>query len=269
MSSPKKIQTVKGSPNYSLVFGFFTGVVAFFSISVVVTRMGVDWIQVVVFSVLSGFCLGAFVYRERSLVYRAEQSERRRLAEVGVINARLEFLYMKSVACLVEFDASTRIIDRVSLGLFDLLGYGAEADLKGRFLEDVLNTEVESLQSLVAQIKRGEMGVQQEILCKRPSGESVKLFISANYLPEEQKIEAAFCLHKEVWESQGLEQQTQSDLERFRKGMVRREERILELKGEVNELLSKVGQSGRYKVDDRSDDTLYAAKANQEKGLFF
>ena len=43
------------------------------------------------------------------------------------------------------------------------------------------------------------------------------------------------------------------DLERFKKGIVRREDRVLELKAQVNEILQQAGQPVRYQVDSNTD----------------
>ncbi len=250
-------QSVKASPDLSLVSGFFTGVFACVSVSLVAIRMGVDSIQTIVFSLLGGFCAGAFVYRERSLVSRVERAEWQRLHEVGAIDARLEHLYYKSLASLVEFDAGTRIIRRASLGFFDLLGLRADVSLSGQHLEDVLGIEASRLETLVEQMKRGEMSVREELTCKHSNGKSIRLLISGNYLSGQHMIEAVFCLA--AWQERDFLdlEQTQGDLERFRKGMVRREERILELKREVNELLAEAGDPVRYQVDQKSSDTRF------------
>ncbi|MDP4609700.1 MAG: hypothetical protein NWT02_00755 [Opitutales bacterium] len=89
--------------------------------------------------------------------------------------------------------------------------------------------------------------------------------MSAYYLEESDRVEAAFFVSNlKVDEFEEIEQ-ISDDLERFRKGMVRREERILELKAEVNELMAAAKESPRYRVDANSDDTKYSVKLERQK----
>ena len=53
--------------------------------------------------------------------------------------------------------------------------------------------------------------------------------------------------------------------ERFKKGIVRREGRVLELKGEVNQLLRQAGEPARYRVDSRTDDSRFVQQTLKTK----
>lgn len=216
---------------------------------------------------LVGIFVGAYVYRERALVRSLQAIEISYLDEASAHNARLEHLYMQSLACLVEFDANTLKIDRASIGFFDLLGVGSDVDLRGNNLEQVLGVETADLESMVGHISKGSRGLRQPIQCRRQDGKYIDLLMSAYYLEESDRIEAAFFVaNLEVEDSEDIEQ-ISGDLERFRKGMVRREERILELKSEVNELLVEAQESPRYRVDANSDDTKFSFKLErQNKG---
>ncbi|MGJ8649427.1 MAG: hypothetical protein ACSHX4_03610 [Opitutaceae bacterium] len=214
---------------------------------------------------LVGIFVGAYVYRERALVRSLQAIEKRYLDEASEHNARLEHLYMQSLACLVEFDASTLKIERASIGFFDLLGIGSGVDLRGDNLEQVLGVEAAGLESLVGHISKGSRGLRQAIQCRRPDGKQIDLLMSAYYLEESDRIEAAFFVSNPTVDVSEDIEQISGDLERFRKGMVRREERILELKAEVNELMAAAKESPRYRVDANSDDTKYSVKLERQK----
>ena len=78
-------------------------------------------------------------------------------------------------------------------------------------------------------------------------GFSTNAVISGQYFPDDHVIEAAFFVHPINNAERMADLGTaQKDLQRFRKGMFRRETRILELKEEVNEICREAGLPNRY-----------------------
>ena len=78
-------------------------------------------------------------------------------------------------------------------------------------------------------------------------GFSMNAVISGQYFQDDHVVEAAFF----VYPINNIERMAelgaaQKDLQRFRKGMSRRETRILELKEEVNEICREAGFPTRY-----------------------
>lgn len=269
MSPSQRSESVRSHQSASIMAAAFVAAVVAFLFWLVLPLFN-DADEGIIFAAsLVGIFVGAYVYRERALVRSLQAVEKMYTDEASANNARLEYLYMQSLACLVEFDASTLKIDRASIGFFDLLGIGSDVDLRGDNLEQVLGVETAGLESLVGHISKGSRGLRQAIQCRRPDGKQIDLLMSAYYLEESDRIEAAFFVSNlKIDESEEFEQ-ISGDLERFRKGMVRREERILELKAEVNELLAKAKESPRYRVDAHSDDTKYSFKLErQKKGEF-
>jgi hypothetical protein len=78
-------------------------------------------------------------------------------------------------------------------------------------------------------------------------GFSTNAVISGQYSPADHIVEAAFFVHP-VNNAERVADlgAAQKDLERFRKGMFRRETRILELKEEVNGIRREAGLPARY-----------------------
>jgi len=61
----------------------------------------------------------------------------------------------------------------------------------------------------------------------------------------------------EITQRKETEQELQhklDEIERFNRAMIGREERVLEMKAEVNELRARFGLPAAYRVDSRSDD---------------
>ena len=243
-------------PYHSLV-GLVAGVFSFAALSLVFSRIGVEPVETIIFASLSALTVGLFVCRERALVYERALAEREQVAQFALEADRINELYSNSVACLVTFDAGSLIIDRASSGFFDLLGVSAKKDLSGERLEEVLGVDSTHLASVVYQIKTATISVREELVCKHSSGRPVTLLISGRYMSHLHLVEAAFFRIPRKASKLADYERVMDDLERFKKGIVRRENRVLELKGEVNQLLKQARQPGRYQVDSLTDDSRF------------
>ena len=245
------------SPPYHLLVGLLVGVFSFAALSLVLSRIGVEPMETLIFATLSALTVGVFVYRERALAYDLALAERKHATQLRFEAERIDELYANSVASLVTFDAGTLIIDRVSSGFFDLLGVSANKDMAGDRLEEVLRVDSTHLASVVYKIKAGTISVREELVCKQSDGKPVTLLISGRYMPHLHLVEAAFFRMPRKVSTLADYERVMDDLERFKKGIVRRENRVLELKGEVNQLLKKASQPERYKVDSMTDDSRF------------
>lgn len=237
-----------------------TGCVAGLVIFVTFTKLEQSATVLGILSVVGGLGIAALFQRERSLIEQCRRLERTSIEETCAHNARLEQLYMKSMAPLVEFDVDTLIIRRASIGFYDLLRFGIGVKLEGEHLESVLGLEQGGLESLTSHISKGSSGLRRAMRCQCAEGESINLMMSAYYLEGSNMVEAAFFVPRSTSSVDKDQGQMASELERHRHGMIRREERILELKGDINRLLSDLNQPARFKVDDRTDDTHFSLK---------
>ena len=251
--------------SYHALVGLVAGVIAFATLSLVFTRNGLDLAETVIFACLGAVAVSVFVCRERALVHELAVAERRHVQQLGVESERIDDIYANSVASLVIFAAGTLHIERASSGFFELLGISSSKDLSGAHLEEVLGVDSTRIASIVHQIKTGTISVREEIACKHVNGDSIKLLISGRYLPHLHLVEAAFSLVPRKLSSLADHERVMNDLERFKKGIVRRENRVLELKGEVNQLLNEVHQPARYQVDSMTDDSDFVRDALSSK----
>ena len=256
---------ITSSPSYYYLVGVVAAIFTFAALCLVFSRIGVAPMETIIFASLSALLVGVFICRERTLVFDLAQEERKHASQLRLEVERIDELYVNSVACLVTFDAGTLLIDRVSPGFFDLLSISAKKELVGAPLEEVLGVDSTHLTSVVYQIKVGTIGVREEIICKRSDGKPVVLLITGRYIAHLHLVEAAFYRLPRKTAELGEYERVMDDLERFKKGILRREGRVLELKGEVNQLLKEAGQPVRYRVDSMTDDSRFVQQAIQTK----
>ena len=261
MPADLQSDTPRPSPSFHYLVGGVVAVLLFAALYLGFSCLGWAPRESIIFASLAASAVGMFVCRERALVYQLAQEARTHAVRLSVETERMDELYANSVACLVTFDAGTLTVDRVSSGFFDLLGISATQELEGAPLEEVLGVDSTHLTSVVYQIKVGTISVREELVCKRSDGKSVVVLISGRYMPHLHLIEAAFFRLPRKAADLGEYERVMDDLERFKKGIVRREGRVLELKGEVNQLLREAGQPARYRVDSTTDDSRFVQQA--------
>ena len=235
-------------PFSAFVLALFLGV--FSSLAIATGLIVIDapaW-GIYLFAALGGVTTASFVWIERSLVFQIKEKEFLLGLEVTRRQELQDSLYSHSMACLVRFDAGTLIIDRASPGFIKMLRMPMESELRGQRLEVLLGVNTLKLESVVELIKQGEASVKEPKLeLVSIEGFSMNAVISGQYFQDDHVVEAAFF----VYPINNIERMAelgaaQKDLQRFRKGMSRRETRILELKEEVNEICREAGLPTRY-----------------------
>jgi hypothetical protein len=254
MNSPDDPQRL---PLSAFFFALATGVFASIAIATVLTVLGLSSLEAYVFAGLAGITISCFVWIERSLTAQIKEKERLlSLAQAAGLEAENK-LYSRSLACFVRFDAGTLIIDQASPGFIKMLRMPTDSQLRGQRLEELLGVNPLKLESVVDSIKQGDSSVKQpKIEMVSADGFATHALISGQYFPKEHIVEAAFFVPpvKNAERMADLEA-AQKDLDRFRKGMFRRETRILELKEEVNVICREAGLPTRYQTDHSSDDS--------------
>ena len=244
-----KSKNIQDLPLSAFILALFLGV--FSSLAIATGLIVIDapaW-GIYLFSALGGVMTASFVWIERSLVSQIKEKEFMLGIEVTRLQEFQDCLYSHSMACLVRFDAGTLIIDRASPGFIKMLRMPMESELRGQNLEVLLGVNTLMLESVVELIKQGEeaLGKEAKLEIMSADGFRTNAVISGQYSPEDHIVEAAFFVDpvnnaERIADLGAL----QKDLERFRKGMFRRETRILELKEEVNEVRRNAGLPARY-----------------------
>lgn len=236
------------------LYALITAVIAFAGIGIVVSRLGLEPLAAGVFALLSAFAIAGFVFRERMLLERVSALEAGLCEHQSKLFARIDHWYKHSGVALVKYDASTLIIIRMGNGCAELLGLDSESKMAGGQLEDLLQVEASRLEVITEQIRQGIPRGSAPMLCRVAGGNKIEVGFSGVYLPEEHAVEMVLICQPDSFTRLAELQETMDDLERFRKGMMRREKRILDLKSEVNELLVEAKQAPRYAIDSKTSD---------------
>jgi PAS domain S-box-containing protein len=130
--------------------------------------------------------------------------------------------------------------------LAEMLGQSHDQVL-GAALRDYLTpADRQALDAILAQARTKPN--RREISLKAGDGRLVPVYLSASLLPSEE-AEPAFCLVFTDLTEQKSHERIKSQLEelqRWQDVMLGREDRVQELKREVNELLMRLGEQSRY-----------------------
>lgn len=131
---------------------------------------------------------------------------------------------------------------------------------RGKSIAELLKIAPSKMEAIVSQIQRERNPSQQHSLVVEDAvGNQLSVLMTADYHPDVHMVEAAFFISptQDRKEMERMEN-ARKDLDRFRRGMYRRETRILELKEEVNEVLRENGKPGRYRTDIHTEDTNFS-----------
>lgn len=232
----------------SLFISIASGVFAFATISLVISRIGVLPIPTLLFSGLSGLAVAGFVGRERSLLKRLEVVEQHSVEQIAQLESELNYLYESSVVSLVEYDAGNLIVGRVSSGFFQLMGFDARCNVQGKEVHTLLGVDATQVERLTERIKHQDLREGTTLSCRRDGGDVLELTVSGRFAQDSYMIELSLVCSPDNFKKYAELQQMMDDLERFRKGMLRREKRIIDLKTEVNSLLVSNGTDPRYAI---------------------
>ncbi len=233
--------------------GFFSGVVAFFTLSAV----GLPQMETVVIAVLSALTIGAFICRERSLANSLKHLSHRYSNEIELLENRIRDYYDNSLACLAYFDAGTLWVGKVSPGFLHALRIPADLTVSAKPLPELLRVAPSSIEAVVTKAQRGaHSGFVHCLTVEDWRGFPLEIEMTAVYCQQTHMVEASFIVSQVQAEEEGDNPLAPGakDLERFRRGMYRRETRILELKEEVNNALKAAGEAPRYQIDQSTKE---------------
>ncbi len=248
MPPPKSNPAKHTGNSLSLFISIASGVFAFATISLVISRFGVAPIPTLIFSGLSGLAVTGFVWRERSLLKSLEKAERDRNEHVTHLESELDYLYERSTISLIEYDASSLMVGRISSGFYQLMGFDPSRQLQGKQLDLLLGIDASKLERLTERIKRNNLKQATSLSCRRVGGDVLDLNTTGRFFKDRYVVELCLVCSPDNFKRYAELQQMMEDLDRFRKGMLRREKRIIDLKNEVNGLLAMKGQAPRYAV---------------------
>jgi len=219
-------------------------------------------------AVSAGFTLGALIYRERSLTHSNDRMRETHRSEIARLEKRIQYYYDHSLVCLAFFDAGSLLIERVSPGFLQLLRIPPELDVRGKSIVELLRISPSKIETIVSEAQRERTSVNAHHLIVEDSlGGQLPVEVTAEYFKASHMAEVAFfALPREGGKDVEEVDIALQDLDRFRRGMYRRETRILELKEEVNEILKAAGREPRYRFDHKTKDTHHPVENLSDSG---
>jgi polar amino acid transport system substrate-binding protein len=147
-------------------------------------------------------------------------------------------------------DNETRTVD-VNDSMCQLLGRQREQVI-GKKVAEFLDEENKAILSKQLQLREQGMGSAYELAYLRPDGSGMPCILSATPLVDaDGKKVGSFAMVTDISERKQAEEELHrniADLERFSKMAVGREERMIELKNEINELRRAAGLETKYKI---------------------
>lgn len=247
--------------------GLFAGIALLFTL----ITLGLPRLEAAVFAALSGFTLGAFVYRERDLTSANKRMREEHSSELESLEKRIQYYYDRALVCLAYFDAGTLLVEKVSPGFLQLLRIPPDLKVRGKSIVELLHVSASRIEAIVSEAQRESTGAKtHQLLAADSRGSQFTVEVTFNYIKQNHMVEAAFFVSPFCGD-ENVEQvdMARKDLERFRRGMYRRETRILELKEEVNEILKAAGREPRYSFDQKTQETPphFEKFSNNEEGL--
>jgi PAS domain-containing protein len=250
----KSLETAR--PAAAIVYGLLGGIFAFMVISIMLQPLRFDPVSVLGVALGGSVVTGFFLARERYLTSRIQALEdeggRKASAAVG---GRETFL-RNAVAAFVRYDAVNFRILQASPGLLALTGRKGGEEVQERSMVDVLLTESSAFRKVSDAVRREGPEASFALECRRKDGQALPLVVSGFCPPGSSVVELALA-QAGSGASNLLElEEKEGDLERFRRGMIRREFRILELKNEINTLCDELGKRRRYRIDSETRDAL-------------
>lgn len=247
----------KDQPGSFLLGAIASGLFAAIALLFILVTLGLSGLEAAVFAALSGFTLGAFVYRERDLTHANKRMGEGHRSEIAFLEKRIRYYYEQSLVCLVHFDSGTLLVEKSSPGFLQLLRIPSDVKVRGKSIVDLLHISTSRTEAVVSEAQReGEAARNVKLLAEDAEGNQLPVEVTLKYFKETHMVEAAFfyspCVGGDNVEQVDI---ARKDLDRFRRGIYRRETRILELKEEVNEILKAAGRKPRYKFDQKTQDT--------------
>lgn len=239
----------------TLSVGF--GIIMTIVVGLSLYTLGLTLLEAAVFGVLGGFTMGAVLYREQNLIRSSEHARKSFSRALDKREQRLRNIYDYASCCLVEFDAETHIIEKASLGFVNMLAIPLDGEVKGKSILDVLRVESKCLVDLLSEVKSAPNGVMRRTIRIAVAGDSdLVCEFAAIYYDGPGLIEIGlYHLPEDRLDGNASNVSTREDFDRFRRGLYRRETRILELKEEVNKVLIEHDEKPRYKFDQRTNDS--------------
>ena len=186
----------------------------------------------------------------------AEEHRKRREAEESLRASEVRYrrLFEAAKDGILILDAETGMVVDVNPFLIELLGYSHEEFLGKKIWELGFFKDIVANQDNFAELQQKEYVRYEDMPLETSDGRRIEVeFVSNVYLVNDHKV--IQCNIRDITERKRAEEQIRGQLEelqRWQDVMLDREDRVQELKREVNELCRRTGEAVRYPSEEAS-----------------
>jgi hypothetical protein len=246
-------------------YAILLGMIALLVFSLILTFPGLP----LRLAVLPASCMAIgvsllFLRRKHSL-RETQQGELAQAKEVEAIARRVEHLYTISPVAVITLEMTSWTVQRASRGFTNLLGLDPETKLAGTRLAALLKAQTSQMDALEAHLRDSSPSGPIQLTCFNAEGRALDLFVSGRMMEPASLAELVFVADLgQFLNDHDLEERAE-EMESFRKMMMRRETRILELKSEVNRLLVGSRSAPRYEIDSDTADNRIQELTHRKK----
>lgn len=200
-------------------------------------------------------CLGlviilAFVF------FKGQQKQKNVRLLLAEKTAYIDQLFESAQEAIVMADKDGRVL-RMNDEFTRLFGYTIE-EVLGNTLDNLITSEEyqDEASEVTKKVAKGEK-VTFETVRQSKNGTKIQVSVLGSPIIVEDKMVAVYGIYRDITDrkksEEALKKHTE-ELEMFNKAMVDRENRIIEMKEEVNNLCEKLGQKPAYPQIWRSED---------------
>ena len=207
---------------------------------------------------LPAFCMSLGVswlfLRRRQSLRKVQQGELVRAKEVEAVTRRVEHFYTTSPVAVVTLEVDSWTVQRASRGFASLLGMDPGTKLVGTWLAALLKAQTSQMDALEAHLSDSGASGPIPLTCFNAEGHALNVVVSGKMIGSAAQAELVFAPDPGQFLNDHELEERAEEMESFRKMMMRRENRILELKSEVNRLLAESRRAPRYEIDSDTVD---------------
>lgn len=231
------------------------GFLAFVLIKLLLIKFSLSSFEANLLAAIGACSMGLFLVRERYLCGELKATKGEYIKQISCLQQRVNAIETSQAICAVTVDMATLQLQRASSAFYDLCEVDAATDLSQLYLDTLLKIDANWLRHFLNGLNENLSEAEAAVQAVSPNGSALRLRISGRKYVDREGAELVLFNLPNSAEELSERQEILNELERYSKGMLRRETRILELKTEVNQLLTGAGQAVRYRVDSENQET--------------
>ncbi|MGB0263604.1 MAG: hypothetical protein ACPGCT_02200 [Opitutales bacterium] len=231
------------------------GFLAFVLIKLLLSKFSLSSFEANLLAAIGACSMGLFLVRERYLCGELKAAKSEYTKQISCLLQRVNAIETSQAICAVTVDMATLQLQRASSAFYDLCEVDAATDLSQLYLDTLLKIDANWLRHFLNGLNKNLSDAEAAVAAVSPNGSALRLRISGRKYVDSEGAELVLFNLPNSAEELSERQEILNELERYSKGLLRRETRILELKREVNQLLTGAGQTVRYQVDSVSQET--------------